>query len=127
MTGITKSNPSATTTNVETVGKDLTFFTVDYINAVNGSAGPTGVQKAVIDLIQNRGVIAAIGPLFDTNTQQTFAIEGTFPLNIYTAVDGTTGLSLVGALQDDIRNLGTFDGVDVSTATVTAKDLSIST
>lgn len=127
MTGITKSNPSATTTNVETVGKDITFFTVDYINAVSGSAGPTGVQKAVIDLIQTRAVLVAVGPLFDTNTQQTFGVEGTFPLNIYPANDGTANLSFTAALQDDVRNLGTFDGVDVSSATVTAKDLSIAT
>jgi len=127
MATVTKVNPASTTTNFEVVGKDITFFTVDYINAVNGSAGPSGVQKAVLDIILNRATIVAAGPLVDTNTQQTFAVEGEFPGSGFTAIDGTTGLSFVAALQDDIRNLGTYDGVDVSTATVTATKLGILT
>lgn len=125
--GVTKVNPVATTTNYEVVGKDITFFTVDYINAVNGSAGPAGAQKAVLDTIMNRCTIIAAGPLVDTNTQQTFAVEGTFDGSTYVAADGTTGLTFVGALQDDVRNLGTVDGVDLSNATVTATKLGILT
>ena len=76
MAGITKVNPAATTTNFETVGKDIQFFTVDYINAINGSAGPAGAQKAVLDSIMSTATIIAAGPLVDSNTQQTFATEG---------------------------------------------------
>ena len=128
MAGISKVNPAATTTDVEMVGKDLTFLTVDYINAVNGSAGPAGVQQAVLNLLANRGTVVAIGPLLDSNTQQTFALEGSFTtLGIYSALDGTSGLTLAAALEDDVRNLGTYDGVDVSSATVRLTKLGILT
>lgn len=113
---ITKVNPTATTLNVEQVGRDISFFTVDYINAVNGSAGPNGAQQAVLNTIMTLHTIVAAGPLTDSNTQQTFAIEG--PL--YTPAGGST-------LQASIRALGTVDGVDLSGATVTATKLGILT
>ena len=50
----TKVNPVATTNDVEMIGKEVQLFTIDYINAVNGSAGPNGVQKAVLDNRLNR-------------------------------------------------------------------------
>ena len=116
---ITKVNPTATTLNVEQVGRDISFFTVDYINAVNGSAGPNGAQQGVLNAIMEQHTIVAVGPLLDSNTQQTFAIEG--PL--YTPQGGST-------LQARIRALGTsgtIDGVDLSGATVTATKLGILT
>jgi hypothetical protein len=113
---LTRTNPTATTTNVEQIGRDVSFFTVDYINAVNGSAGPSGAQQAVLNTIQTLHTIVAIGPLADSNTQQTFAIEG--PL--YTPAGGTT-------LQASIRALGTVDSIDLSGATVTATRLAILT
>lgn len=118
MAGITKVNPAATTTNVEMVGKDLVFLTVDYVNAVNGSAGPSGAQQAVLNQLQNVGTIVAIGPLADSNTQQTFAFEGFSPGPGYTGS---------GALEYSITSLGTVDGVDLSTATVRATKLAILT
>ena len=113
---ITKVNPTATTLNVEQVGRDISFFTVDYVNAVNGSAGPNGAQQAVLKTIQTLHTIVATGPLLDSNTQQTFGIEG--PL--YTPAGGST-------LQASIQALGTVDGVDLSSATVTATKLGILT
>lgn len=113
---ITKVNPVATTVDIEQVGRDITFFTVDYINAVNGSAGPSGAQQAVLNAIMEQHTIIAVGPLLDTNTQQTFGIEG--PL--YTPQNGST-------LQARIRALGTVDSVDLSNATVTATKLGILT
>ena len=116
MATFTRVNPVATTTNYEVVGRDINFFTVDYINAVNGSAGPEGAQQAVLKTIMTQHTIIAAGPLLDSNTQQTFAIEG--PL--YTPNGGDT-------LQAAIRALGTVDGVDLSSATVTATKLGILT
>jgi hypothetical protein len=125
-----RTNPQTTTTNFENVGKDISFFTVDYINAVDGSAGPNGAQQAVLRVIQEQHTIIAAGPLGNSNTEQTFAIEG--PL--YTPQNGSS-------LQDRIRALGATGGatgylltgdaatssanVDVSSATVTAKDFYI--
>lgn len=116
MPSVTKVNPAATTLNYEVVGRDLTFFTVDYINAINGSAGPAGAQTAVLNTIMTMHTIVAAGPLVDTNTQQTFCIEG--PL--FTPQGGIT-------LQAAIRALGTVDGVDLSNATVTETKLGILT
>lgn len=116
MATFTQVNPSATTTNIEQVGRDITFFTVDYINAVNASAGPLGAQAAVLKQIMMLHTIIAIGPLVDSNTQQTFAIEG--PL--YTPQNGSS-------LQAMIQALGTVDSVDLSSATVTATKLGILT
>lgn len=116
MPSVTKVNPTATTLNYEVVGRDLTFFTVDYINAINGSVGPAGAHDAVLKTIMTLHTIVAAGPLTDSNTQQTFCIEG--PL--FTPAGGST-------LQASIRALGTVDGVDLSTATVTETKLGILT
>ena len=108
----TKVNPAATTTDVEMIGKDVQLFTIDYINAVNGSAGPSGVQSAVLDKIMQTATIIAAGPLGNGNTEQTFMVEGADSV-------------VVATLQADIRTLGTYDSVNVSAATVTAKTLVI--
>ncbi len=114
MAGITKVNPTATTTNFEVVGKDIQFFTVDYINAINGSAGPDGAQKAVLDTIATTATIIAAGPLVNSNTEQTFATEGADSV-------------VAATLQAAIRALGTVDSVDLSGATVTDTKLGILT
>ena len=116
MATFTRTHPAATTTDVE-VGQNLHFFTVDYINAINGSAGPEGAQVAVLNAIQDTATIAAIGPLVDSNTQQTFAVEAT----------GGNGTVVASALQTAVRALGTVDSVDLSSATVTDTKLGILT
>ena len=108
----TKVNPVATTVPAQMIGKEIQLFTVDYINAVNGSAGPLGVQKAVLDKIMETSTIIAAGPLGNSNTEQTFMTEGADSV-------------VVATLQAAIRTLGTHDSVDVSAATVTAKTLTI--
>lgn len=112
---VTKVNPTATTTNYEVIGKEITFFTVDYINAINGSAGPAGAQADVLNTIMNVATIIAAGPLTDTNTQQTFAVERDM---------SSTELT---ALENAIKALGTYDSVNLSSATVTATKLGILT
>jgi hypothetical protein len=117
MASFARVNPVATTLNVEQVGPDISFFTVDYINTgVAASNGPNGVQQAVLRTIQTLHTIICTGPIIDSDSQQTFAIQG--PL--YTPNGGTT-------LQAAIQALGTVDGVDVSSATVTATKLGIFT
>ena len=112
MAGQVKVNPAATTVPSNVIGKDIQLFTVDYINAVNGSAGPSGAQQAVYNTIQTTCNILAAGPLGNSNTEQTFMVEGSDPV-------------VVATLQALIRTLGTHDSVDVSAATVTAKTLVI--
>ena len=110
MATFTKTNPVATTVPFENVGKDLTIFTVDYVNAVNGSAGPEGAQAAVLNTIQQMHTVLVAGPLGNSNTEQTFIIEG--PL--FTPTGGTD-------LEAQIQALGTVDSVDLSSATVNVK------
>tara|TARA_B100000902_G_scaffold34893_1_gene41893 strand:- start:5483 stop:5827 length:345 start_codon:yes stop_codon:yes gene_type:complete len=108
---ISKANPSATTTGSasEVIGKDVSIFSLDYIVAIDGSAGPSGAQQAVLQAIQESRVILAAGPLGNSNTEQTFIIEG----------------ELDSGLQARIQALGTVDGVDLSGTTATAQTLSI--
>ena len=108
---ISKANPSATTTGSasEVIGKDISIFSLDYIVAIDGSAGPSGAQQAVLQAIQESRVILAAGPLSNSNTEQTFIIEG----------------ELDSGLQSRIQALGTVDGVDLSGTTATAQALSI--
>ena len=116
MATLTKTHPVATTTDVE-LGQNLTFFTVDYVNAINASTGPAGAQQAVLNTIQNTATIAAIGPLVNSNTEQTFAVEAT----------GGNGTVVASTLQTAIRALGTVDSVDLSSSTVTITKLGILT
>jgi hypothetical protein len=115
MATLTKTHPAATTTDVE-LGQNLHFFTVDYVVA-NASTGPEGAQQAVLRAIEDTATIAAIGPLLDTNSQQTFAVEAT----------GGNGTVVAATLQAAIRALGTVDSVDLSGATVTDTKLGILT
>ena len=114
-------NPPATTTAVSTAPtREVSFFSVDYINAVNGSAGPRGAQAAVLFTIQETLTIIDIGPLTNSNTEQTFAIESN---------DGDTigqNLLLQRRLRTAIRALGTYDGIDLTSATVTFQELDLS-
>ena len=45
MPSVSKAHPTAASTNVEMMGADMSFFTVDYVNA-NASTGPDGAQAA---------------------------------------------------------------------------------
>ena len=110
MATFARTNPVATTVPFENIGKDVTIFTLDYINAVNGSTGPNGAQAAVLNTIQQMHTVLLAGPLGNSNTEQTFMIEGP----TFTPQNGTT-------LEAQIRALGTVDSVDLSGTTVNAK------
>lgn len=117
MASFTRVNPVATTTGVEQIGPDISFFTVDYgSTGVAASNGPNGVQQAVLQAIQTLHTIILTGPISSTDREQTFGIQG--PL--FTPQGGTT-------LQVAIQALTSVDGVTVSSATVTATKLVILT
>ena len=112
MAGQVKVNPAATTVPMNVVGKDLQFFTVDYIADISSKTGPLSAQKAALDAIQSTCTILAAGPLGNSNTEQTFMVEG-------------SDVVVVATLQALIRTLGTVDSIDLSGNTVTAKTLVI--
>ena len=114
-----RTNPplASTSFNTESMGGNMNFFTVDYIVAINGGLGPigsaTGALQAALAAMQKTCTIVAMGPLMDSNTQQTYAVEG----------DAT-----VATLQTAIRALANpTGGVNMSGATVTATQLGILT
>lgn len=108
----TKVNPAEVTNNFESFGRDIQFITIDYTVAVNGSAGPLGAQNAIRNTLMTEGTIVAMGPLLDSNTQQTVAFEGGDSVNVTT-------------MQASLRALGTVDGVDLSSTEVHATKLGI--
>jgi hypothetical protein len=111
MPEVTRVHPASTTSDVEMMGANMSFFTVDYV-ATNASTGPVGAQAATHNCISYHNTVVAVGPMLDSNTQQTFAVEGT---------------PVAATLQAAIRALGTVDGVDLSGATVTDTKLGILT
>lgn len=123
MAGVTRVNPASVETNWEVVGKDIGFFTVDYISDVGGSLGPDEVVDSVYRAIQQLTTIIAAGPLFDGDTQQTFAVE---PL-LLSGTSEPAENDQITQIENAIQALGTVDSIDLSSATVTAKTLAIST
>ncbi|SVB38757.1 uncharacterized protein METZ01_LOCUS191611 [marine metagenome] len=114
MAVLTRTHPAAEAINVESIGKDLQFFVVDYTVAVNGSAGPEGAQAATQRAIGDTATVVCIGPLVDSNTQQNFAVEGSDAV-------------VVATLQTAIRALGTVDSINLGSSTVTETKLGILT
>ena len=76
---------------------------------------------SVMGTIEQHGNIIAVGPAINSNTEFTVMVE-------HSASVGATGLgnaSTKTTLQAEVRALGTIDGVNLSTATVTDTALTI--
>lgn len=108
----------------EFLGKDLVFFIVDYVNAINASTGKDGAQDQVRKVLAQYGTIVAIGPLVDSNTQQVFAFEGTPGA---AGSSNNTAAEVAAVMQVAVRALGTVDSVNLGSATVTTTGLGILT
>jgi len=116
--------------NYEVGSVDITYLTVDFINAMNSeTADLSSTSSSVRGLeltratIENNGVaVLGEGPLVDSNTQKTYAVRTD---NLDTLSSTTTK----AALQTAIRGLNGGDGVTatISGATVTETKLGILT
>ena len=114
-------------TNTEFEGVEVAFFTVNFINAMNGETGDPAANSNTAGLELARQTIGSYinilgeGPLADSNTQKTYMVRADA---LGTLVSGNT-------LRDAIRALNgtTTPGVTatISSATVTATDLGILT
>jgi hypothetical protein len=129
-----EGNTTFNATNVEFIGKDIEFFTVDYVTAVNAKTIKDSTQYAVELTIQKFANILGAGPLVDENTQKTYIVEHADSLvgsaassaGAFTLTTTTAGSSL-GTLQSAIQALGTVDSINLSSATATATKLGILT
>ena len=115
--------------NYEVGSVDMSFFTVDFINAMNAETSDFSASNSTAGLemtratIENNGVpVLAEGPLVDSNTQKTYGTR----TDCLDALSSTTTLA---ALQAAIRALHGNGRVSatVSGATVTATKLGIFT
>ena len=111
MAVVTRVHPVATTLGVETAG-NLQFFTITYPSDVSAKTGPESTQAAVIGAIQDTSTIIAIGPLGNSDTEQTFAVEAIGGDNVTAA-----------ALDAAFDALGTVDSINCANVTTTLKDL----
>ena len=119
MASVTRVHPETFGTEVEFLGKKLTYLDIDFGAAVNAKLGPESAVAGAMNLIQNAGVnIVIIGPLHSTNNNVSIAVEGEYGSDTY---DGTNSETLAAHLEDVVQAGGTIDGVNLASATVTAK------
>jgi len=114
MAVVTRVHPVTSAIGVETAG-NLQFFTITYPSAVNAKTGPESTQEAVKRAIGDLATIIAIGPLGNSNTEQTFAVEAIGGDNVTTAL-----------LDAAFDALGTVDSINCANVTTTLKDLYVS-
>ena len=115
--------------NYEVGSVDITYLTVDFINAMNAETSDFSADNSTAGLemtratIENNGVaVLGEGPLVDSNTQKTYAVRTD---NLDTLSSTTTK----AALQTAIRALNGNGRVSatISSATVTETKLGILT
>ena len=115
--------------NYEVGSVDKTYFTVDFISAMNSetsdlsASGSTAGLELTRATIENNGVpVLAEGPLTDSNTQKTYATRTD-------CLDAISSTTTIAALQTAIRALNGNGRVTatISSATVTETKLGILT
>ena len=114
--------------NYEVGSVDKTYFTVDFISAMNSETSDLSASNSTAGLelaratIENNGVaVLGEGPLTDTNTQKTYAVRTD-------NLDTLSGTTTKAALQAAIRAMDTtIITADVTGATVTETKLGILT
>jgi hypothetical protein len=130
-----EGNTTFNATNVEFLGKNLEFITIDYLAAVNGKTAKDSTQYVAELTMQKYANLVGGGPLADSNTQKTYMIEHTDAFVGSGATSGTGAFTLttttdgaaVATLQTAIQALGTVDSIDLSSATASASKLAILT
>ena len=121
---ITKNNFTHVT-NTELEGVATSTFVVDFVNAMTAETGDLSTGSATAGLEATRAVISRYinilseGPLHESDKQKTYTVR----------TDSLGTLISAGTLQTDIRALNGAGSVTatISSATVTATDISIDT
>jgi len=113
MATVTRVHPAVSAIGVESIG-NLQFFTVTYPSDVSAKTGPESTQEAVKRAIMDTATIVAVGPLGNSDTEQTFAVEAIGGDNITKA-----------RLDVEFDNLGTVDSINCANVVATLKTLYI--
>ena len=101
------------------IGLKPTFFEVTFGAAVNAKTGPSSTIQTVIHAILNENLsILGMSALYDTNQTIAFMVDGEKGTDTY---DGSNSETLAAHLEDVIQALGTVDGVNLASASCTAK------
>ena len=65
------------TSKYDGMGKELEFFTIDFVDAMNGQTAKGADQNTAENCIRQYGNIVGSGPLHNSNTEKTYISEGT--------------------------------------------------
>lgn len=98
------------------LSKTISSFAVDLNVDASGSNAPYEALDRVLQTIALSATIVMHSALTGTGQLMTVFLEGEFPTDTY---DGTNSETFAAHLEDTIQALGTVDGLDLSTATVT--------
>jgi len=127
-----EGNTTFNATDVEFVGRNLEFFTVDFGSAVNAKTAKDSTQYKVELVIGQYANIVASGPLADSNKQKTYVVDYTDAFVGSGAAAGgsftlttTTSGSALSTLQTAIQALGTVDSINLSSQTTSDTKLAI--
>ena len=112
------------TSKYDGIGKELEFFTVDFVDAMNGQTAKDEDQYTAENCIRIYGNIVAAGPLVESNKQKTYMTEGTdnfvgAPASAggsFTFTETTSGGSLA-TLQTALRAVTGQNGATTATHT----------
>ena len=115
----TKVNPVYVDEEKFFIGLKPTFFEVGFGAAVDAKTGPSSTIQTVIHAILNENLsILGMSALYDTNQTIAFMVDGEKGTDTY---DGSNSETLAAHLEDVIQALGTVDGVNLASASCTAK------
>ena len=76
------------TSKYDGMGKELEFFTVDFVDAMNGQTAKAADQNTAENCIRIYGNIVCAGPLHNSDTEKTYITEGT---DMYVGGPATAG------------------------------------
>lgn len=119
MASVTRSVPASFGLSTNFLGKTLAHLDIDFGADVSGKLGPASAVAATMDAIQGAGFnLVIIGPLHSADNNVSICVEGDFGTDTY---DGSNSETLAVHLEDVVQALGTVDGVNLASASVTAK------
>jgi len=132
MTGIVKLNPATTVLGTNLEGASLEFLNITFPSDISAQTGPGQALQEFLRTLSLTATIAYVGPLFNSGTQISVAVESPGLVSVDGAlVSGAQGYGYLGSasgaypnatdvaatLQAALVALGTYAGFTVSEST----------